>query len=179
MKNDKISATFGVWRSLVAHLLWEQGAGGSNPLTPTTFTTRMRSVWGYVRTRGIRHSLERFVSGYVAGAERWVLFYNDLDGPPAPGAHGEITFRPYEPRDAESLAVFAPRMRPAQFRAWVDELSLLHLALHRAAAPSICRVIQFRHDGAHRHLSADSRGNDRLRGRSRHFRASGALARAR
>src|SRR5207249_6035419 len=30
---------FGVWRSLVAHLLWEQGAGGSNPLTPTTFTT--------------------------------------------------------------------------------------------------------------------------------------------
>src|SRR6266508_1905686 len=25
----------GVWRSLVAHLLWEQGVGGSNPLTPT------------------------------------------------------------------------------------------------------------------------------------------------
>src|SRR3989441_8277191 len=26
----------GVWRSLVAHLLWEQGVGGSNPLTPTS-----------------------------------------------------------------------------------------------------------------------------------------------
>ena len=25
----------GVWRSLVAHLLWEQGVGGSNPSTPT------------------------------------------------------------------------------------------------------------------------------------------------
>ena len=25
----------GVWRSLAAHLLWEQGVGGSNPLTPT------------------------------------------------------------------------------------------------------------------------------------------------
>ena len=36
-QNDKIRREFGVWRSLVAHLLWEQGAGGSNPLTPTTF----------------------------------------------------------------------------------------------------------------------------------------------
>jgi predicted membrane metal-binding protein len=28
--------TAGVWRSLVAHLLWEQGVEGSNPFTPTT-----------------------------------------------------------------------------------------------------------------------------------------------
>ena len=27
----------GVWRSLVAHVLWEHGAGGSNPFTPTRF----------------------------------------------------------------------------------------------------------------------------------------------
>ena len=28
-------ALYGVWRSPVAHVLWEHGAGGSNPLTPT------------------------------------------------------------------------------------------------------------------------------------------------
>ena len=27
----------GVWRSLVAHLLWEQRVAGSNPVTPTIF----------------------------------------------------------------------------------------------------------------------------------------------
>ena len=27
---------FGAWRSLVAHLLWEQRVGGSNPSAPTT-----------------------------------------------------------------------------------------------------------------------------------------------
>ena len=26
----------GVWRSLVAHVLWEHGAAGSNPVTPTS-----------------------------------------------------------------------------------------------------------------------------------------------
>ena len=30
-----IFSTIGAWRSLVAHLLWEQGVGGSNPLAPT------------------------------------------------------------------------------------------------------------------------------------------------
>src|SRR3954447_3276891 len=33
----------GVWRSLVAHLLWEQGVGGSNPLAPTNFPSARQS----------------------------------------------------------------------------------------------------------------------------------------
>src|SRR6056297_621781 len=34
----------GVWRSLVARLLWEQEVGGSNPLTPTTLSERRDEV---------------------------------------------------------------------------------------------------------------------------------------
>ena len=33
---EKAGKRLGVWRSLVAHLLWEQGVGGSNPSTPTS-----------------------------------------------------------------------------------------------------------------------------------------------
>ena len=29
------TSNFGVWRSLVAHLVWDQGVQGSNPCTPT------------------------------------------------------------------------------------------------------------------------------------------------
>ena len=34
----RVGPQYGTWRSLVAHLLWEQGVGGSNPLVPTTLT---------------------------------------------------------------------------------------------------------------------------------------------
>ena len=30
----------GVWRGLVAHLLWEQRVGGSNPLAPSSFVNK-------------------------------------------------------------------------------------------------------------------------------------------
>jgi hypothetical protein len=31
----EVPSLFGVWRSLVAHLVWDQGVQGSNPCTPT------------------------------------------------------------------------------------------------------------------------------------------------
>ncbi len=40
----------GAWRSLVAHLLWEQGAGGSNPSAPTNVFNRLRPVVSAYRT---------------------------------------------------------------------------------------------------------------------------------
>ncbi len=33
----------GVWRSLVAHLVWDQGVGGSNPLAPTICSSAVNS----------------------------------------------------------------------------------------------------------------------------------------
>ena len=35
--------SFGVWRSLVAHLVWDQGVQGSNPCTPTIFNDHLAS----------------------------------------------------------------------------------------------------------------------------------------
>ena len=33
--NARQQLIIGAWRSLVAHLVWDQGAGGSNPSAPT------------------------------------------------------------------------------------------------------------------------------------------------
>jgi hypothetical protein len=39
-----LPAAFGAWRSLVAHLLWEQGVGGSNPLAPTNKFNKLNQL---------------------------------------------------------------------------------------------------------------------------------------
>jgi hypothetical protein len=67
-RNDNISGDLGVWRSPVAHLLWEQGVGGSNPLTPTNIdtpsgataaTSRRASPCRVVRSSRLRHRQRR------------------------------------------------------------------------------------------------------------------------
>ena len=40
----KIAALHGVWRSSVAYVLWEHGAKGSNPFTPTNIGPRGQAV---------------------------------------------------------------------------------------------------------------------------------------
>ena len=42
----RASSCGGVERSLVAHLVWDQGVGGSNPSTPTSNPKRARSSTG-------------------------------------------------------------------------------------------------------------------------------------
>ena len=37
--------SYGAWRSLVAHLLWEQGVEGSNPFAPTRKCKGFETVW--------------------------------------------------------------------------------------------------------------------------------------
>ena len=44
----RLARSVGEWRSLVAHLLWEQRVAGSNPVSPTIL--RRRSV-GFDRSR--------------------------------------------------------------------------------------------------------------------------------
>ena len=49
------SAAVGTWRSLVAHLLWEQGVGGSNPLVPTMVPAGV----GRLEQAGVAQLVER------------------------------------------------------------------------------------------------------------------------
>jgi len=42
--NPSPASSYGVWRSLVAHLVWDQGVQGSNPCTPTKVFKRGNSM---------------------------------------------------------------------------------------------------------------------------------------
>jgi hypothetical protein len=65
------SAAVGTWRSLVAHLLWEQGVGGSNPLVPTT-----RSVGAQAERAGVAQLAEHRPSKpFVAGSNPVARFF--------------------------------------------------------------------------------------------------------
>src|SRR5665647_3229093 len=69
----------GTWRSLVAHLLWEQGVGGSNPPVPTS-----TSLWAGVAqlvehqpsklrvagSRPVSRSIVRLLGGGTAAGAR-------------------------------------------------------------------------------------------------------------
>ena len=53
----------GVWRSLVAHLPWAQGVGGSNPLTPTTLPDSAPVHFRRVKNPVPGRSFDRRVEG--------------------------------------------------------------------------------------------------------------------
>jgi hypothetical protein len=80
---------FGKWRSLAAHLLWEQGVAGSNPAFPTT-SGQMHGGVGQDRDMDMRAriraaddatlSLEKVfpvidvdTEGVGANADRWIM----------------------------------------------------------------------------------------------------------
>jgi ETC complex I subunit conserved region len=67
----------GAWRSLVAHLLWEQRVAGSNPAAPTIEAT-VRSQGALMLARIFRPAQNAMQSG-TANTREWVLAF-------APGA---------------------------------------------------------------------------------------------
>jgi hypothetical protein len=74
MKYDIKVTVFGAWRSLVAHLLWEQGVGGSNPLAPTSYFNNLAGA----RKGGIRRC-DSFVTGIVGRLLRNGQSFQEID----------------------------------------------------------------------------------------------------
>jgi hypothetical protein len=64
LKRDKLRAkgcaVVGVWRSLVAHLVRDEGVAGSNPATPTIF--RESELSRLLMLTGIRYAICRIVA---------------------------------------------------------------------------------------------------------------------
>ena len=75
------TALAGAWRSLVAHLLWEQGVAGSNPAAPTIHADTRRAM-----TARIYKPAKTAMQSGQAKTKEWVLDYE-----------------PEEPRVVESL----------------------------------------------------------------------------
>ena len=55
---------FGAWRSLVAHLLWEQRVAGSNPAAPTNFLNGLEGM-------GADDSESGFATDSESSAQCW------------------------------------------------------------------------------------------------------------
>ena len=79
------TAPAGAWRSLVAHLLWEQGVAGSNPAAPTILTIEIAGFETAMTARIYKPAKTAMQSGH-ANTKDWVLDYE-----------------PEEPRVVESL----------------------------------------------------------------------------
>ena len=62
----------GAWRSLVAHLLWEQRVGGSNPSAPTTL--RISPIDWTIEEGGSIQLIERGSAAPVAQSDRASAF---------------------------------------------------------------------------------------------------------
>ena len=57
----------GVWRSLVARLLWEQDVAGSNPVTPTIFLRHSQSFGANCASWGILASRSNASGAHICG----------------------------------------------------------------------------------------------------------------
>ena|GEM_PF-406025 len=76
---------FGAWRSLEAHLLWEQGVGGSNPLAPTIIKNFHIMVTVYIlkgesgkRYVGITNDLARRLREHRLGKSKGSQIIGDF-----------------------------------------------------------------------------------------------------
>ena len=118
------AGTVGVWRSLVAHVVRDDGVGGSNPLTPTIFSigqikTFFELLLGpqiKLKRKTGRKSSTMKVNTIAAGVLK-VAFndYGSADGWPVIMCHGF-------PYDVHSYSEVAPRLAEAGARVIVPYL---------------------------------------------------------
>ena len=64
-----ISTPFGEWRSLVAHLVWDQRVEGSNPFSPTIFMNKAKI---YIPTKTSMQS-------GLGKTDKWIIEFQTRD----------------------------------------------------------------------------------------------------